>query len=192
MNWTANIQYLTRMMEPEQVPGRSKVNPGVLELSKAGAQPAGAPTTDTRGTVVLHYDGDNDDAIGLTNGGSFHVAARFPSDMVAQYSGYVLQSVDIYINDVPNPSTLKIWGAGSANAPGTLLHQQNFTGTAASWNTITLSTPLTLTGQDIWVGYSVTHAASEYPAGTDVGPANPNGDWISTDGSTWTTWPVMA
>ncbi len=185
LNWTANIQYLTRLMEPEQVPGGPKYNPGVLELSKAGAQPAGAPTTDTRGTVVLHYDGDNDDAIGLTSGGSFHVAARFPSDMVAQYSGYVLQSVDVYINDVPNPSTLYIWGAGSANAPGAVLHQQNFTGTAASWNTITLSTPLTLTGQDIWVGYSVTHAASEYPAGCDAGPANPNGDWISTDGSTW-------
>jgi hypothetical protein len=42
-----------------------------------------------------------------------------------------------------------------------------------------------LDGTDIWVGYEVTHGAGQFPAGCDAGPANPNGDWISTDGVTW-------
>lgn len=186
LNWTASIQYLTRMeTAPVAVPGGPKVEQGVLEFSQAGAQPGGAPQTDTRDVVVLNYDGDNFDAIGLTSGGSFLVAARFPSDMVSPYAGYNMESVDVYINNVPTNSTLKIWGAGSNNAPGALLHEQTFTGSEASWVTVTLNSSVALTGEDIWVGYYVEHAGGAYPAGCDAGPANPNGDWISIDGVAW-------
>jgi hypothetical protein len=66
-----------------------------------------------------------------------------------------------------------------------LLHEQAFTGTAMSWVTVDLTAAVAIDGNDIWVGYTVTHAASEFPAGTDAGPADPNGDWISTDGVQW-------
>jgi len=138
-----------------------------------------------RNEVILNYDGPNFDAIGLTAGGTFHVAARFPAAMVGQYAGYTLQSVDVYINNVPTNATMKIWGAGTATSPGAVLHQQVYTPTGTSWNTITLTTPVTLDGNDLWIGYSVTHGASQFPAGCDAGPANPNGDWISLDGVAW-------
>jgi hypothetical protein len=96
-----------------------------------------------------------------------------------------MESVDVYINDMATTTTLKIWGAGTNNAPGALLHEQAFTGTAMSWMTITLNSGVVLTGEDIWVGYTVTHSGGTYPAGCDAGPANPNGDWISTDGAAW-------
>lgn len=161
-----------------------KVNTG-LELNLANCIPGGDPNPPSLTEVILHYDGPNFEAIGLTAGGTFHVAARFPSSMMGQYVSYALESVDVYINDVPDNAILKIWGAGTGFAPGAILHQQTFTATPNSWITVMLTNPVILDGAGIWVGYEVTHAASNYPAGCDAGPANPNGDWISLDGVTW-------
>jgi hypothetical protein len=158
-----------------------------IELSTdPDPQPGGEPDDPSQnGSYMLHYDGPNWDAIGLTAGGTFHVAARFPSSMVVPYAGYALESVDVYINDVPGSANLKIWGAGTGTAPGAVLHQQTFTSTPNSWITVTLTDPLVLDGTDIWVGCEITHDAGRYPAGCDAGPANPNGDWLSTDGVVW-------
>ena len=50
-----------------------------------------------------------------------------------------------------------------------------------NWETITLTTPVKITGEDIWVGYQFTQTdAGIYIPGTDAGPANPNGDFLST------------
>lgn len=149
-------------------------------------QPGGEPDSSSQVFYqILHYDGPNGDAIGLTAGGTFHVAARFPTSMVGPFANYVLESVDIYINTVPVNAILKIWGAGTGTSPGAILHQQVFTPTGMSWNNIVLSSGLVLQGTDIWVGYSVTHNAGQYPVGCDSGPANPNGDWLSMNGVSW-------
>lgn len=170
-----------------EVESGNPVTPQGLELStdpdhQPGGQPADPPALNT---IILHYDGPNFDGIGLTAGGTFHVAARFPSSMVGQYAGYVMTSVDVYINNVPSNATLKIWGAGTGTSPGPILHQQVFTPAGSNWNNIVLNNGVTLVGTDIWVGYSVTHGAGQYPAGCDAGPANQNGDWISMDGLNW-------
>jgi len=188
MNFSTQIEYLDKSNEftvyPVE-PGEKVVISG-MELSSAPNHiPGGEPVASDRNEVILNYDGPNFDAIGLTSGGTFHVAARFPSSMVGQYAGYVLTSVDVYINNVPSAATLKIWGAGTGTAPGAVLHQQTFSSTASSWVTITLTNGVVLDGTDIWVGYQVTHGAGQYPAGCDAGPANPNGDWISIDGVAW-------
>jgi len=180
--WNASIEYLSNN-EVKLVPEGPVSNGTQIGLSKGNSNRINKIEDKNRETVVLHYDGDNYDAIGLTSGGTFHVAARYPSSMTAQYTGYALQSLDVYINDAATSATLKIWDAGTTTTPGTLLHQQSFIGTG--WLTIELSSPLELTGSDIWVGYVLTNAAGSYPAGCDAGPANANGDWISTDGSSW-------
>ncbi len=148
--------------------------------------PGGEPATVVQDEeIILNYDGPNFDAIGLTAGGTFSVAARYPSSMVGQYTGYFFESVDVYTNDLPLNIVLKIWGAGTSTTPGPLLYEQTHNPSAQSWNTISLTENVMLDGSDIWVGYSVTHAAGLYPAGVDAGPANPNGDWISLDGIAW-------
>jgi hypothetical protein len=187
LNFTTQVEYLDKgNVTIYPVPAGEKVVVSDMDLSTAPFHvPGGAPEAPARNEVILNYDGPNNDAIGLTAGGTFNVAARFPSSMVGQYAGYVLESVDVYINDVPSGANLKIWGAGTGTAPGAILHQQTFTSTASSWITVTLTNPVVLDGTDIWVGYEVTHGASQFPAGCDAGPANPNGDWISTDGVTW-------
>jgi hypothetical protein len=171
----------------ESFPGNfERIHDKAILSTDPGTQPGGEPLDPMYGfTPILHYDGQNFDAIGLTAGGTFHVAARFPASMVGQYAGYMVESVDIYINSVPDNANLKIWAAGTATTPGVVLHQQLFTPAGFSWNNIELSNPVLIDGTDIWVGYSVTHNAGQYPAGCDSGPANPNGDWISLDGVLW-------
>jgi len=150
----------------------------------------GEPNSNVSDDVILNYDGENNDAIGLTDGGTFQVCAMFPASMVGQYTGMELTEMDVYINDAPDDMTLKIYGQGSANAPGALIYEQAVTPTAIAWNTISLDTPVTISGGDIWVGYEVSHTAGFFVAGTDAGPAVLNGDWIST-GATWDRLSVL-
>ena len=137
----------------------------------------------TRDVVVLHYDGTNDDAIGLTSGGTFMVAARFTAtELGLYYDDYEIQACSLFIQDPGSAMTLKIWEGGSLGDPGSEVHSQDIWSqiTALSWNYITLSSAVPLiAGNEYWLGYEVTHAAAEYPAGCDAGPAVlDKGTWI--------------
>lgn len=137
------------------------------------------PATDD---AVMHYDGDNYTAIGWASVPiSPTVAARFTPDITLQYAGMMISSVDVYINDPGENFILKIYDMGTSYQPGTLLVSQPFDGQSLSWNNITLDNPVYITGADIWVGYQFTQSvASTFVPGTDGGPNNPNGDFIST------------
>lgn len=136
-------------------------------------------------TVLQWDDGVNFDAIGLTSGGTFEVSARFPASLVGGLAGMNLEQVEIYLNDLPSPLTIKIYGQGTPSLPGALLYSEDVTSSAVglSWNTFTLASPVTLTGADIWVGYEVTHGGGLFPAGVDDGPAVTDGDWIYFSGA---------
>ncbi len=152
-------------------------------LSMANTNVATPSPYQTDDDVIRYDNGVNDDAIGLTAGGTFEVAAYWPASSMGQYAGKKLSKVEVYINDVPNPFILKVYGQGSSTVPGALLHQQTVAVTGTSWNVIDLSTQVDITGGDLWVGYSVTHAGGTFPAGCDAGPAVAGfGDMISLDG----------
>ncbi|MBW7847678.1 MAG: choice-of-anchor J domain-containing protein [Bacteroidales bacterium] len=138
-----------------------------------------------RGSHQLHYDGDNVDAIGLVQGGSFFVAARFPQEMVNAFAGASLTQVMVYVNDMPTDAKLYIWGPGTTETPGSAMVEQNVAVTPMAWNTLTLTTPLTLDGNDIWVGMGYTNEPGTFIAGIDGGPANPNGCFLREASSEW-------
>lgn len=131
---------------------------------------------------VLHYDGDNYSAIGWSTAPiTVNVAAMFPTNLTVPHAGMMLTSVDIYLNDPGTGFILKVWDMGTSYQPGTLLVNQPFTGQSLSWNTITLTDPVYITGADIWVGYQFTQPGTEtFIPGCDAGPNNPNGDFLST------------
>jgi phenolic acid decarboxylase len=142
-----------------------------------------APATDA--SAQLHYDADNASAVGWNSPPiTVTVAARFPNSMTLPYAGMDLTAVEVFVNDLNasgNLMKVKIFGMGNTYEPGTLLYEQSFTPIGASWETITLTTPVKITGEDLWVGYQFTQTdASIYIAGTDGGPADPNGDFLST------------
>ncbi len=185
LNSDAPVVNRAALIEPS-VPSQK----GSLHLCSADPNPstgAANPPTDAPGaTAVLHYDGDNYSAIGWgTPPSTITVAARFPNNMTLPNAGLYLESVDVYINDLnataSNLMTVKIFGMGTDYEPGVLLSSQTFTPTADSWNNIVLTTPVLVTGQDLWIGYQFTQAeASIFIPGTDAGPADPNGDFLST------------
>ena len=185
LEWSAAVQYTSKTVVHPPVP-EGPVTNAYIDLSVGEFEAGGSPALpETREDIILHYDGENQgNAIGLTGGGDFHVSARFPAAMVSGYSGFELKEVDVFVNDMPTSMTLYIRGAGTTTAPGTVLHQQTLNPTNG-WNTFVLSTPVILDGNDLWVGYQVSHAADQFPAGCDGGPANPNGDWLSMDGNAW-------
>lgn len=132
--------------------------------------------------AVLNYDGENASAIGSAAAAQWRVAAMFPASMVAQYNGMYIESVNVFINDVASAHKIQIYDMGSINlpGPGALLYEQSFTPLPTSWNNVTLTTPVYVSGRDLWVGYRFNKPAESYPAGVDGGPADPNGDWLAT------------
>lgn len=148
--------------------------------------PKFTPLNDAPSTrdVLLHYDADNvGGAIGTTGGDyEWRVAAMFPADMVSDYIGMEINQIHVFINDPGIAYKAQIYGMGSYNTPGPgdLLMEQDFTATPGSWNVIDLDNPVALDGQNIWVGYWVSSTAGSYTPGCDEGPADPNGDWMSS------------
>lgn len=160
-------------------------------VQKNDGKPGGVSPYASKDETIRYDDGVNNDAIGLTSGGTFQVSAYFPAAIMGTYSGMVLEQMEIYINNVPNPCVLKIYGPGTSTTPGALLHEQTITPVEASWNLIDLTTPVDITGDDLWLGYQVTHGAGFYPAGCDAGPHVLNGDWIEMNGA-WDQLHILA
>jgi uncharacterized protein (TIGR02145 family) len=157
-----------------------------IELGIANARPGGASPTQTDDATVRYDNGVNFEAIGPTSGGTFQVAAYWPAATMAQYAGMKLQKVEMYINSVPSTCKIMVYGQGTPTSPGTLLYEETVFTVGLSWNLFTLSNEVDITGQDIWIGYEVTHSAGTYPAGCDVGPAIAGfGDMITLDGVQW-------
>jgi hypothetical protein len=148
----------------------------MIELAKPGGAPA--PTDD----VTLHWDGDNASSVGLLTPNEWEAAAKFPASVVNPYAGMMLTSVLVFVND-PDPAddmAIRVYGMNLDYLPGTLLADEAFTPLMLDWNTITLPTPIPVTGEDLWIACYVNQTTETHPIGTDAGPAVYDGDWIST------------
>jgi len=142
----------------------------------------------------VHWDdGQNADAIGLTSGGNFTVAARWTANQLAAYNGNKVTKVKVFIASTDFTSVvLKIWtGANASN----LVYQKQLTSVNAnSWKETFIPTDIIInSNQEFWVGYSIFgQEVDQYPAGVDEGPANANyGDMITFDGITWDALSVL-
>jgi hypothetical protein len=129
-------------------------------------------------------NGTNNDAIGLTGGGTFSIAARFTPAQLAQYAGTSLTKLRFFPYSA-GTYVLKVWTG--ANASQLVVTQPVASPVVGAWNEVALTSPVFVTGaQELWFGYTVTHASGDYPAGVDAGPAVAGfGDMISLDGSVW-------
>jgi hypothetical protein len=174
------------------MPGKASVNVNttprnhpVLSFSECTAVPTNGSSRAPDATAILNYDGENASAVGWGSPPiTITVAARFPNSKTLPYAGMLVESVDVFINDLNasgNEMTVKVAGMGTAYEPGEILSSQTFTPIGASWEHIVLSTPVLVTGEDLWVGYEFTQTDADiFIPGTDAGPNDPNGDFIST------------
>ncbi|MCF7858240.1 MAG: T9SS type A sorting domain-containing protein [Candidatus Cloacimonetes bacterium] len=135
----------------------------------------------------LRWDsGENFDAIGLTAGGTFLVAAKWDPADLTEYDGAQITKLEFFPNEVVTEYIAYVWEGANA---GTMLTSEVVTTyNAAEFTEVVFSSPATIdASQELWIGYEVTHAAGAYPAGCDAGPAIAGyGDLISQDGGvTW-------
>lgn len=144
---------------------------------------------ETRRDADLNYDTENFSAPQFTDV-TFEAGARFPALLTSNFVGQQLTEVEFYIMEVPSSTELLIYGPGSPSTPaGTPLYQVNLTTDVGAnrWNSHVLSTPVDITGEDLWINVRVTHNGDVQSVGCDEGPATQNGDWISLDNGGWRT-----
>ena len=146
--------------------------------------PYNPPTDDFQ----LHYDGNNANSFSWGPNAPYTIvnAAMFPPSLTMPQAGTMLTKVEMYFNELGTNFRLRIYGAGNGYKPGEMLVDQPFTPAAATWTIVQLSTPVYITGEELWVGYQYTQPDSAmYIPGVDAGPNNINGDWISFSGVSW-------
>ena len=136
-------------------------------------------TMENRGWYY-YDDGSYVDAIGLQNGGSIYWGIMFPA---GSYTGNAVTKVKMYDNTA-HTGSIMIYQGGST-APGTLVYTQAYSCTgSANFVEWTLSTPVAInSSQNLWI---VMHNNDgQYVASASNNTGNPNGRWISTNGSSW-------
>jgi hypothetical protein len=130
---------------------------------------------------TLHVDLEAyNNAIGLTAGGTFYTAAR----LTAAKACTVVACIWYRWNACSN-NYVFVWAGNSTTQPGAVIESVPYTDPDSGWQTTTLPIPVALdSGDDIWIGPRMTHAASTFPLGTDDGPySSTRGDWINYQGA---------
>ncbi len=134
----------------------------------------------------LHYDGLNQTAPVLP-AGTYDLAARFTNSETNDFVGKGLEEVEFFLLNQPVSCEVRIFDGGTTSEPGTLVYSQEISNLQTNtWHQHTLTTPVEITGGDLWICIRVEHDADTQSLGCDFGPANSNGDWISSD--TNTSW----
>ena len=135
--------------------------------------------------VALNYDDDNLTAP-LLPGNTFEAAVKFTSTETSEVKGGKLIEVYYYILEEPASCGIKVYQKSGTNGPDVLLYSAVTTTEISpqSWNKHTLSTPIDIGDEDIWIAVRLQHSGNQQTIGCDPGPAHPNGDWLfdSSDG----------
>ncbi len=137
----------------------------------------------TAGWIGYDNDADYEDGIGLTAGGSFLWGIHFPASTMAAYEGFTLTKASLY--DTEAHTGKVIIYQGGTTAPGTAVSQQNYTCTGSGqYHEITLDAPVTINpSEDLWI--IMNNNDGQYVAAEVADQGDPNGRWISIDGSEW-------
>ncbi|MEM7101734.1 MAG: hypothetical protein AAF502_01310 [Bacteroidota bacterium] len=132
------------------------------------------------GFVVLRHDGDNLTAPVLPGGATYEAAAKFTAGSLQNMIGDRLVEIDFFIQEIPSTCVVKVYTSNGGNSPVTEIYSSNVLASlsANSWNNHRLSTPYTITNEDIWIAVEFTHPSDARTVGCDPGPAVFNGDWI--------------
>lgn len=141
----------------------------------------------------MSYDGDNNTSPFLP-AGPYEAAAHFPISNIPEAEGRELVAVQFNAYEVPNEyGFIKVYASNGSNTPGVELYDQEISGEiiANQWNTHTLTTPVPIDGNGIWISFAFSHLGQQQTIGCDAGPGVSNGDWMF-DGSDnrWQTFRV--
>ena len=143
-----------------------------------------------RENAMVHYDGENVGRLGFSTASTQQIAVRFPYNRLGEHKRRKLETVRIFIRDLPaNTSVLLCQGDYyGADIPGDTICYKSFVPIANQWNTINIDSLFYIgnewNDQQIWVIYKFTQIATGRSIGFDNGPSNPDGSWYLS-GTTW-------
>jgi len=142
---------LIAVMSFAQFQANPKVSPFLEELPSS----AKAPVT------TLAYCSDVVDAnIGFGAANDFIVLAQFPAATMATYTGNFVNQIQIGVNpsNITGDITVGVWTDTTGNFASTPAASETVAVSSLvdGWNTITLTTPYSIDGSQIWVGYVVS------------------------------------
>ncbi len=148
------------------------------------------PEGQAKGDTLYYYTSVDNDAIGLTNGGTYQAAIKLTPTELGQYGGWSLTQVLFYHHETGTHSgQVIIYAAGTDTMPGDIIATAPYTATGNGWVVVDLPAPGVMIdpASDLWVAVEITHAQGEYPISVDGGPAVAGkGDWVySPDGIPW-------
>lgn len=145
------------------------------------------PTPVVETEYTLKYDKSQNDVISLTSGDVATYATYYPGDMLANISGMKISSIDVYIADAAEQSSVVIYGQNTQSTCGEIITDQAFVPVENAWNHIELATPITVADKDLWIGVKLEgFKKASYQIGIDEGPAIIGfGDVVNIGGTTW-------
>lgn len=139
--------------------------------------------------VALNYDSSNQDAPSLAGATTYEGAIRIPKDDLGSAVNGTISEVYFYIQELPQSASLKIYSGSTGDTPATQIYAAVISSEieADTWNTHTLRQAVSVPDDDIWISVTFAHTLDQRTLGCDVGPANPNGDWLySNSTGEWT------
>jgi len=160
---------------------------GLLLVPACSGDGVMAPGGNTQ-TLLLNYDGAQDSSPNLAGNTTHEAAARFTPVETAGMVGGELTEVRFFIFTVPDSCKVKVYGAGTATTPGALLYSADVTASVvgSGWNSHVLTSPVTVTGDDIWISIEFRDTVTQPTIGCDPGPAVPDGNWLySSSSGSW-------
>lgn len=139
-------------------------------------------------TNRLNYDGANLSAPNLPTG-RYEAVVRFTANETAEFAGRKLEAVEVYFTNVGLTTEIVVYGPGENDRPGPALYTADVGSSlnTDSWNTHTLSVPIDITEDELWIAVRIDHPITLGTVGCDQGPADANGDilYVNAD-NTWT------
>lgn len=139
-------------------------------------------------TVEIGYCNPNSQAMGVGVNGPATLSAGIylPPSMLPTNEGATIDYITFALSTTNKLSDVSIWIRTDINSDPVYSQEIAVSDLVADWNKIVLDTPYTLTGEGVYVGYTLTTSAQAnsedaYPIGTSGTDAK-NGLWIDING----------
>jgi hypothetical protein len=139
-------------------------------------------TTSVFGEWLYYDNGMLESSMGAN--GTLYWGIMFPAASLEAYAGTILTQVAVMEYEEAGSYTANIY-LGGTSAPATLVSTQTFSCTGTQdWKYVTLNTPVPVDGtQNLWI--TIYQSGINYPATCCTDSGDPNGRWVSIDGTEW-------
>lgn len=140
-----------------------------------------------KGDTLYYYNSVDNNAIGLTNGGTYQAAIKLTPNELGSYGGWAITQVLFYHHETgTHTGQIIVYAAGTDTTPGDIITSAPYTASGTGWVIVDLPSPGVLIdpNSDLWIAVEITHQQGEYPISVDNGPAVPGkGDWVYSPGA---------